>query len=71
MKREGPAVKRNKSHKRHSKPEDQRPPQDRLQRVDSVEAIEGIRKGLADVKHGRTRPVRAALEDLRRKYEVK
>jgi prevent-host-death family protein len=41
-----------------------------LERIDRAEAIEGIRKGLADVQHGRTRPVRAALEDLRRKYEV-
>jgi len=41
-----------------------------LERIDRAEAIEGIRKGLADVQHGRTRPVREALEDLRRKYEV-
>jgi prevent-host-death family protein len=41
-----------------------------LERIDRAEAIEGIRKGLADVQHGRTRPVRTALEDLRLKYEV-
>ncbi len=42
-----------------------------LERIDRVEAVEGIRKGLADVQHGRTRPFRAALDDLRRKYEVR
>jgi prevent-host-death family protein len=42
-----------------------------LERIDRAEAIEGIRKGLADVQHGRTRPFREAIEDLRRKYEVR
>ena len=41
-----------------------------IERVDRAEAIEGIRKGLADVQHARTRPVRKAIEDFRRKYEV-
>ncbi len=42
-----------------------------LERIDRAEAIEGIRKGLADAKHGRTRPFREAIEGLRRKYEVR
>jgi prevent-host-death family protein len=42
-----------------------------LERIDRAEAIEGIRKGLADVQHGGTRPFREAIEDLRRKCEVR
>ncbi len=41
-----------------------------LDLIDRAEAIEGIRRGLDDVKHGRTRPFRKAIDDLRRKYEV-
>lgn len=35
-----------------------------------AEAIEGIRRGLQDVRSGRTRPSRKAIDDLRRRYEV-
>jgi prevent-host-death family protein len=38
--------------------------------LDRAEAIEGIRRGLEEVKLGKTRPIDEALEDLRRKYEV-
>lgn len=41
-----------------------------LELLDQVEAIEGIRRGLDDVQHGRTRPFDEALENLRRKYEL-
>jgi prevent-host-death family protein len=38
--------------------------------LDRAEAIEGIHRGLEEVKLGKTRPIDEALEDLRRKYEV-
>lgn len=38
--------------------------------LDRVEAIEGIQRGLADVKAGRTRPARQAFARLRRKRDV-
>lgn len=41
-----------------------------LELIDRAEAIEGIRRGLEDVKNGRTRPLSEAMEDLRRKYEI-
>lgn len=41
-----------------------------LEMLDRAEAIEGIRRGLDEVKRGKTRPIDKALEDLRRKYEV-
>lgn len=40
-----------------------------LEAVDRLEAIEGIRRGLADVEAGRGRPFREAIEDLGRRYE--
>lgn len=33
-------------------------------------ALEGIRQGLQDVKKGRTRPAREALEEFRRQHAV-
>jgi len=36
--------------------------------LDRVEAIEGIQRGLADVKAGRTNPARHAFARLRRKH---
>lgn len=41
-----------------------------LDLIDRADAIEGIQRGLEDVKYSRTRPFDEALEDLRRKYEV-
>jgi prevent-host-death family protein len=36
-----------------------------------VDAREGIRQGLEDVKKGRTRPAREALEMFRRKHAIR
>jgi hypothetical protein len=41
-----------------------------LDLVERAEAITGIKRGLEDVKHGRTRPLEDAFADLRRKHEV-
>jgi len=38
--------------------------------LDRVEAIEGIQRGLADVKAGRTKPARQAFDRLRRKHSI-
>jgi len=38
--------------------------------LDRVEAIEGIQRGLADVKAGRTKPARQVLARLRRKHGI-
>jgi len=38
--------------------------------LDRVEAVEGIQRGLADVKAGRTRPARQAFARLRRKHGI-
>jgi predicted transcriptional regulator len=38
--------------------------------LDRVEAVEGIQRGLADVKAGRTKPARQVLARLRRKHGV-
>ena len=38
--------------------------------LDSVEAIEGIRRGLKSVREGRTRPVEKVFEELRQEHEV-
>lgn len=42
-----------------------------LKRIDRAEAIEGIRRGLEDVKHGRTRPADEAFDEIRRKHNIK
>jgi prevent-host-death family protein len=38
--------------------------------LDRVEAIEGIQRGLADVKAGRTTPARQVFARLRRKHDI-
>lgn len=38
--------------------------------LERVEAIEGIQRGLADVKAGRTKPAREVFNRLRRKHGV-
>ena len=38
--------------------------------LDRVEAIEGIQRGLADVKAGRTKPARQVFALLRRKHGI-
>lgn len=40
-----------------------------LDLVEQVEAVEGIQRGLEDVKRGRTRSMRAAVEELGQEYE--
>jgi prevent-host-death family protein len=40
------------------------------QLVDRLESIEGIRRGLGDVKAGRTKPAREVLHRLRRKRGI-
>ncbi len=41
-----------------------------LDLVEQAEAVEGIQRGLDDVKHGRTQPMRAAVEALGQEYET-
>ena len=38
--------------------------------LDRAQTIEGIRRGLDDVKHGRTQPVRRAFAELRMRYKI-
>jgi prevent-host-death family protein len=38
--------------------------------LDRVEEFEGIQRGLADVKAGRTKPARQVFSRLRRKYGI-
>ena len=38
--------------------------------LDRVEAMEGIQRGLADVKAGRTKPARQVFARLRRKHDI-
>jgi prevent-host-death family protein len=35
-----------------------------------ADAEEGIRQGLDDVAHGRTRPAREAFDEIRRKHDI-
>ena len=39
--------------------------------LERAEAIEGIRRGLADVRHGRTQPLDEAFEEIRAKRRGK
>src|SRR4051794_10287857 len=41
-----------------------------LQEKEEAEALEGIRRGILDVKHGRTRTARQALEEIRRRRKI-
>ena len=41
-----------------------------LDRLDEVDAREGIRRGLADIEAGRIRPAREAFADLDREYGI-
>ena len=36
----------------------------------SADAEEGIRQGLDDVAHGRTRPAKEVFDDIRRKHDI-
>jgi prevent-host-death family protein len=35
-----------------------------------ADAVEGIRQGLADVAHGRTRQAKEVFEEIRRKHDI-
>src|SRR5437870_11903066 len=41
-----------------------------LDRIDRIEAIEGIRQGLESVHRGEGRPATDVVEDLRTKYHI-
>jgi prevent-host-death family protein len=41
------------------------------ERLDRLEALAAVKEGLEDVAAGRTRPARAALEELARKHRIK
>src|SRR5438034_1191555 len=41
-----------------------------LDLAERVKVIEGIRRGLEDVKAGRTQPVEEALEEIRREFNI-
>lgn len=41
-----------------------------LEDIDRVEAIEGIRRGLEDVKHGRTKAAEQVFDEMRRKHKI-
>jgi prevent-host-death family protein len=36
----------------------------------SADAEEGVRQGLEDVAHGRTRPAKEAFDEIRRKHDI-
>jgi prevent-host-death family protein len=42
-----------------------------LNTLDEADAIEGIKRGLDDVAHGRTQPLHQAMADIRRKYKIR
>jgi len=44
--------------------------QELAEKVERAEAIEGIRRGLADAEAGRVRPVREAVEAIRKKRRI-
>jgi prevent-host-death family protein len=41
-----------------------------LDAIDEAEAVEGIRRGLEDVKHGRTKPLDRAFADIRKRLKI-
>jgi len=41
-----------------------------IDRVDRLEAIYAIRKGLEEIKAGEVRPFKDVIEDLKAKYEI-
>ena len=44
--------------------------QEILDKVDRLEAIEGVKRGLQDVEEGRTRPLSEFDEEMRAKYGI-
>ncbi|HEY8748011.1 MAG TPA: type II toxin-antitoxin system Phd/YefM family antitoxin [Tepidisphaeraceae bacterium] len=41
-----------------------------VEKTEEVDALEGIHRGLQDVKRGRTRPARQAIDEIRRKRKI-
>jgi len=41
-----------------------------LESVDYSETVKGIRRGLEDVKHGRTKPAAQAFSEIRKKHAI-
>ena len=41
-----------------------------LEEKEEAETLEGIRRGLDDVKHGRTKPARDAIEEIRKRRRI-
>jgi prevent-host-death family protein len=41
-----------------------------LDEREEAQALQGIRRGLEDVRQGRTRPARQALEQIRKKHRI-
>ena|SRR5690242_20082058 len=50
--------------------QDARSYQKLLELLDRFEAVEGIRRGLEDMKAGRGRPAEEVLEEIRQKYHI-
>jgi PHD/YefM family antitoxin component YafN of YafNO toxin-antitoxin module len=44
--------------------------QELADRLDEAEAVTGIKRGLAEAKAGKGRPVREALEGIRKKHRI-
>jgi prevent-host-death family protein len=42
-----------------------------LDSIDEAQAIEGIKRGLEDVRRGRTKPVDRAFADIRRRLKIR
>jgi prevent-host-death family protein len=42
-----------------------------LESLDYDEAVKGIRRGLADVKRGRTRPAQRAFDEIRKQHGIR
>jgi prevent-host-death family protein len=50
--------------------QDAEPYQRLLDVAASADAVEGIRQGLDDIAHGRTRPAKEVVDDIRRKHDI-
>ena len=44
--------------------------QELLERVDRLEAVAGIRRGLAEVAEGKTKPAREVFASMRKKHKI-
>ena len=50
--------------------QDARSYQDLLERMDRLEAVAGIRRGLAEVEEGKTKPARKVFASMRKKLKI-